>query len=192
MKIEKLNFNKIKIIINNDDLVYWGVSADAVANNSPEVKEMLLSLLKQAEREIGFQCNNSRFVVEAKVSDQDDDLTLYVTRVSNDEEKAVFDKISSLARTEKLKEPSTDKKVIFEFFDFEEVIEVCYAINTYFGGSLYEYQDKYYIICDYYTGARVSEFGTKCKSEMLSIIEEHATAICDKNAFSIIRCRFKK
>ena len=49
MKFEMLRHDKIKIIIDADDLKKWGVSADAVAKNMPETREMFISMLKQAD-----------------------------------------------------------------------------------------------------------------------------------------------
>lgn len=196
MRFEKLKPNKIKIVISNEDLLEWGVSAEAIASNRPETKEMFISLLRQAERETGFVCDNSRLVVEVSMTPADTELTLFVTRVSNEEERAVFDKISAIKKVDKvnlhtLKKP-LHNEVIFETDDFEAVIDMCHRMRDYHGGAIYEYHDKYYIIAERYLAARMSEFATESKSEFIPVIKEHATPVCERNAFTVIRINFKK
>ena len=188
MKIEKLDDNKIKISINNEDLSLWGVSSEAIKNNSPEVKELFFSLLRKAKDETGFEYDDSRIMVEV-CANSPGDITLLITRVSNENERAVFEKIARSARKHSPQEEQ--KEAIFEFSDFETVIKLCHAVNTYFGGSLYEYNDKYYIKCASFVSSKVSEFGKKCSPHTLSIIQEHANPISLDSAFSQIRSRFK-
>ncbi len=196
MRFEKLKPNKIKIVITNDDLIEWGVSAEAIASNGPETKEMFLSLLRQAERETGFVCDNSRLVVEVSMTPKDNDITLFVTRVSNEEERAVFDKISAIKKVDTVNISALKKRlhndVVFEIDDFETVIDMCHIMRNYFGGAIYEYRDKYYVIAERFMGARISEFGRECKDEIASIVKEHGNAICERNAFTIIRINFRK
>ena len=196
MKFEKLKPNKIKVVITNDDLIEWGISAEDIASNGPETKEMFLSLLRQAERETGFVCDNSRLVVEVAMTPTDNDITLFVTRVSNEEERAVFEKISAIKRVDKVNLHSPQKplhkNVIYEVEDFESVIDMCHCIRNYFGGAIYEYKDKYYVIAQRFIGARLSEFGRECNSEIIEVIREHGNSICERNAFAIIRINFKK
>ncbi len=196
MRFEKLKPNKIKIVITNDDLLEWGVSAEAIASNRPETKEMFISLLRQAERETGFVCDNSRLVVEVSITPKDNDITLFVTRVSNEEERAVFDKISAIKKVDTVNISALKKRlhndVVFEIDDFETVIDMCYVMRNYFGGAIYEYRDKYYVIVERFIGARLSEFGRECKNELIPIVKEHGNAICERNAFTIIRINFKK
>ena len=195
MKFEKLKPNKIKIVITNDDLIEWGVSAEAIASNRPETKEMFISLLRQAERETGFVCDNSRLVVEVVMTPKDNDITLFVTRVSNEEERAVVAKLSAIKKMDTINKLSLKKRlhndVIFEINDFESVIDLCHCVRDYHGGAIYEYKNKYYVIADRTIGAKASEFGTECKSEFISIVKEHGMPICERNAFTIIRINFK-
>lgn len=196
MRFEKLKPNKIKIVISNEDLLEWGVSAEAIASNRPETKEMFISLLRQAERETGFVCDNSRLVVEVSMTPTDKDLTLFVTRVSNEEERAVFDKISAIKKVDKVNLSALRKplhnEVIFESDDFETVIDMCHRMRDYHSGAIYEYRDKYYIIAERFLEARLSEFARECKNELISIVKEHGNAICERNAFAIVRINFRK
>ena len=90
MKFEILKPNKIKVIVEHCDLEKWGVTADDMAKNSPETRDIFFDMLRQAEKETGFSCNNARLVVEAAIRSDSDELTLFVTKVDSDEEKALF------------------------------------------------------------------------------------------------------
>ena len=195
VKIEMLRPNKIKIVINSDDLSKWGVSADAVAKNSPETREMFLSLLRQAEEETGFYCNNSRLVVEATASTSGE-LTIFVTKVDSAEEKALFDKISAVNHAEiiRKKAPSAERKrpvkTLIELETLDDVITFCYAYENYYGGSLYLYDDVYYMSVDSALIPYAAEFGTERSSKKRLLVEEHGKPIAKENAFYIIRNKF--
>ena len=106
MKFEMLKSNKIKVTMNAQDLSELGISIEAMAKNSPESREVFFELLRRAEKETGFSYNNSRLVVEAAVQAEKSEITLFVTKVDNEEEKALFDKLSEL----NLELPKTEKK----------------------------------------------------------------------------------
>ena len=192
MKFERLRPNKIKVIIEAADLAKWGVSADAVAKNSPETREMFVALFKQAEEETGFVCNNSRLVIEAAMNNIDSDITLFVTKVDTEEEKALFDKISAARRAENLhiKQSPRRKNTLIELESFEDVIKLCYAIGDYFGGTLYSYEDKYYMCVEQVRVNAASEFGKIKSVRSQSIIEEHGVLVVRNNAFAVIRSKF--
>ena len=195
MKFERLKSNKIKVTICAEDLSRWGVTADEVAKNSPEAREMFLSMLKQAEAETGFSCNNSRLVIEAAMNNEEKDITLFVTKVDSDEEKELFDKISSVRKADIIRQKRAvisqkRKSSMLELDTFESVVSLCYALVNYFGGNLYSYKDKYYMTVDGYRLSAASEFGKIVSSRAQIIIEEHGTPIVQSNAFPVIRSKF--
>ena len=67
MKFEMLKANKIKVTMNARDCEELGISFDAMAKNSPQSREVFFKLLRRAERETGFTCQNARLVVEAAI-----------------------------------------------------------------------------------------------------------------------------
>lgn len=192
MKFERLRPNKIKVLIEAEDLAKWGVSADAVAKNSPETREMFVALFKQAEEETGFVCNNSRLVIEAAMSSADRNITLFVTKVDSDEEKALFDRVSAARNAENLRINLSPrrKNTLIELESFEDVIKLCYAISSYFGGTLYSYEDKYYMCVEQAYANAASEFGKVKSVRSQTIIEEHGVLVVRNNAFAVIRSKF--
>ncbi len=193
MRFEKLKPNKIKVVIASEDLEKWGVSADAVAKNLPETREMFISLLKQAEEETGFSCKNSRLVIESAMNSRDNDITLFVTKVDSEEEKALFDKISSVKGSELFSRRTAQnrkKRMMTELDNFEDVITMCHALSSYFGGTLYSYKNKYYMVTDDRAIAAASEFGKTVSPGAAVMIEEHGSLVAEKNAFPVIRSKF--
>ena len=54
MKIEKITENKLRVVLNIDDLETNNIDFDSVVNNAPETQTLILSILNQAEKEVGF------------------------------------------------------------------------------------------------------------------------------------------
>ena len=96
MKFELVKTNKIKVTMNAQDLAEFGISFEAMAKNSPESREVFFKLLRRAEKETGFECNNARLVVEAAIQAEKGEMTLFVTRVNDKEEEKLFEKLSDI------------------------------------------------------------------------------------------------
>ncbi len=195
MKFERLKPNKIKVIVEKADLEKWGVTADDMAKNSPETREIFFEMLRIAEKETGFSCNNARLVVEAAIRPDTNELTLFVTKVTSNEEKELFDKISTEIIPEKKGPKKEEKKSVntmVELADFEDVIKMCYAIRECMWGSLFSYKDKYYMTMLPEYIKKASEYGRICPEEYRSIVEEHGIAVIRSSAFMTVRNRFKE
>lgn len=197
MKFELLKYNKIKVIIEEGDFAKWGISADEMVKNSPHTREIFFELLREAEKETGFSCNNARLVVETAVQANKSELTLFVTKVDNEEERALFDKISKAEKlqgekTEKKEEKKESPSTMVELENFEDVIKMCYAMRECFWGSLYSYRDKYYMVMLPHYIPRASEFGSVCPEKYRTIIEEHAKVIIKNTAFLTVRNKFEE
>ena len=196
MKFELIKPNKIKVIVEPQDLDKWGVTADDMAKNSPETRDIFFEMLRQAEKETGFSCNNSRLVVEAAIRSESNELTLFVTKVDSEEEKALFDRISTAIKPEKKTPPKEKAKkalnTMVELSDFEDVVKMCYVMNECMWGSLYSYKDKYYMTMLPSYIKKASEFGEVCPEAYRSIVEEHGTVVVKNSAFLTIRNRFKE
>ena len=194
MKFELLKYNKIKVIIEEGDFAKWGISADEMVKNSPHTREIFFELLREAEKETGFSCNNARLVVETAVQANKSELTLFVTKVDNEEERALFDKISKAEKlqSEKKEEKKAAPSTMVELENFEDVIKMCYAMRECFWGSLYSYRDKYYMVMLPHYIPRASEFGSVCGEKYRTIIEEHAKVIVKNTAFLTVRNKFEE
>ena len=65
MKFEKLTDDKIRIILNLDDLSAKNIDYHAFMSNSLESQDLFLDMLETAEREIGFITKDYKLLIEA-------------------------------------------------------------------------------------------------------------------------------
>ena len=78
MKIERINENKIKIILGKDEITRWS----RIANRQiPDYNAMMFDIMTEIERRTGLSFQGSRVVVEASQSSEST-YEIYVTRVS--------------------------------------------------------------------------------------------------------------
>ena len=54
MKIEKINSNKIKVMIDDDEAKAWNVNIKSISQNTPQVQDMFWKAIRKAEREMEF------------------------------------------------------------------------------------------------------------------------------------------
>ena len=65
MKIEKLNENKIRIILNLDDLKEKNIDFHTFMSSSLESQDLFLDMLNIAEEEVGFITKDYKLIIEA-------------------------------------------------------------------------------------------------------------------------------
>lgn len=65
MKIEKLNENKIRITLNMDDLNERNIDFQSFMSNSIESQDIFLDMLNRAEKEVGFNTDDCKIMIEA-------------------------------------------------------------------------------------------------------------------------------
>ncbi len=191
MKLELIRQNKLKITLCKEELDSYGVNPETISKNSNEAQAMFFSVLRKAEAEVGFAYTNSRLVVEAMPLSGD--LVIFVTKVDNDAEQRLFDKISSRKGAEIRQSAGAEPRTscMVELASFDNVVELCHAVPTYFGGTLYGYEEKYYISVSTAMEKLVAEYGRIVDETSQAIVEEHGTPVIHRRAFDIIRNRFK-
>ena len=65
MKIEKLTDNKIRIIIDLDELSEKNIDVHNLAGNTEKTHSFFQSILTEAEKQVGFKVQNCKLLVEA-------------------------------------------------------------------------------------------------------------------------------
>ncbi len=155
MKIEKLTENKIRIVLNIEDLESNNIDFDSVLNNTPETQTLILSILNQAEKEVGFYVQDSKILIEA-INSFDGNFVFTITKSSSN---------TSESRSFSRKKPQCKKKslnlntntIIYSFRSFDEFCEFCKALHIEFlsheklklickNTSLYFYNNAYYLL----------------------------------------------
>ena len=157
MKIEKLNEDKIRIILNTDDLKEKKIDLHTFLSNSVESQAVFLDMLDTAEKEIGFITDNYKIMIEA-LAISEGGFVLTITRISPDSEK--FKPYTHKKKLRiKRKTPSLDfKNLIYAFPSFDVFCDFCkslynsnpnsilYIENFSKQISLYRYNDEYFLV----------------------------------------------
>ena len=151
MKIEKLTDNKIRIIIDLDELSEKNIDLHSLAQNNDKVQSLFKSILSEAEKQVGFKVQNCKLLVEA-FSTSEGFVVFTLTKYKND--------LNSENSPKKLKYKrktlcTVAKDAIYRFNNFDEFCNFCTYCNTTklsdlkgFAKtiSLYEYKGRYYLI----------------------------------------------
>lgn len=198
MKIEKLTDNKIRIIIDLDELSEKNIDVHSLTKNNDKAHSLFQTILNEAEKQVGFKVQNCKLLVEA-FSTVDGYVVFTLTKYRNDTVPANQSKKVKYKR----KSFSTSyKNAIYKFNDFDEFCNFCtycnssklsdlkdFAKNI----SLYEYKNFYYLVFTninieykytnlFYTS--ISEFSNLISNSILlkSKLIEHGKSIFKTNA----------
>jgi len=203
MKIEKLTENKIRIILNIEDLETNNIDFESVLNNTPETQTLILSILNKAEKEVGFYTQDCKILIEACAS-FDGNFVFTITKTSSPAlpEGTVFTRKKPHVKKKSFKLDSN--AIIYSFQNFDEFCEFCNYINGCFlneslkklrNASLILYKNNYYLVLNsvklssselksYSYG--ISEFASFVRNEALfeRKLKEYGSIIINKNAIS--------
>lgn len=198
MKIEKLTENKIRIILNLEDLKENNIDVQSFMSNSIESQNLFINILDKAEHEVGFSTKDCKILIEALAS-SDGHFVFTITKYSfNSESKNKKKKLIIKKKCDNL----NSENAIYRFETFEEFINYCSYINNKnnikltklsTNISLYVYNNKYYLVINninlsfpnlkgFY--ASLSEFGKSLNNSnnMESKLLEHGKLIIKNNA----------
>lgn len=195
MKIEKITDNKIRIILNLDDLKAKNIDLHSFMSNSIESQSLFVDMLDEAEKKVGFYAKDSKVLIEALASSEG--LFVFtITKVEDDNFKRKNIRIRRKVAT------TNFKKSIYRFESFDEFCAFCTYINNGYSNilnnfaknnSLYLYNDKYYLVISNITSdhaslkgffASISEFA-KCinhAEDFESKLIEYGKPIMKRNA----------
>ena len=79
MKFEKLNDNKIRIILSNQDLLDKNIDFNSFMSNSIETQDLFFDMLEEAEKKVGFITKDHKIKIEA-LAMADGDFVLTITK----------------------------------------------------------------------------------------------------------------
>lgn len=65
MQIEKITENKIRIILNIQDLQGKNIDLHTFMSNSIESQDLFYEMLNKAEKEVGFETKNYKLIIES-------------------------------------------------------------------------------------------------------------------------------
>lgn len=200
MKIEKLAEDKIKITITIDDLAARNIDLYSFMYNSPESQDLFWDVMNEAEREYGFNVDDSMIYVEASTSGGGN-FTLIVTKTK---EKPVIKYSVSKQKqankeTVKLKRkkmPAFMKDGLYKFESFDDICNFAKTVDirTIIGNALYSLNGTYYLKAEIMPVTSILEYATVVKYPALveAKIAEHGNVLIKEDAIQTISKYFNK
>lgn len=198
MKIEKLTENKIRVILNSDELGLNNITVHSLMTRAIETQEIFSDILKRAKKEVNFDTDGCKLLIET-FSSLDDIFVFTITKYSPDSDS----KKKKLIAKRKSFHKAIQHAVCY-FEDFDTFCEFCKALKCLHridtnklakNVALYSWKDSYYLILRDINSAyenvnlfysTLSEFG-----KLLSFsngfeykLLEHGKVIIRKNALS--------
>lgn len=196
MKIEKITENKIRIILNMDDLEENNIDLHSFMSNPVDSQNLFIDILDKAEHEVGFSTKDCKILIEA-IASSDGHFVFTITKYKSDQDalKPKKKKLTIKKKTDNL----NSENAIYCFDTFEEFLNYCsYIKNKNFTKlstniSLYVYNNKYYLVLKninlafpnlkgFY--ASISEFGKSINNSnnFEAKLMEHGKLISKNNA----------
>lgn len=205
MTIERINDNKIKIILTLDELTKRDISLKDIEKDSELARELFMDLIEENNLDEDFVMEGSQLLIEA-TSDNNNLFTVTITKIENIPELTHYASLSK-KKKEKTKKNNTIKKLniqdykvssyIYSFDSIENILSLCNRAKSeklfYGKNSLYLYENTYFLIFSNSsiknkkfrkTFVFLSEYCKKYSSyDMLSIsIKEKSKLIIENNA----------
>ncbi|KAB2338347.1 genetic competence negative regulator [Cytobacillus depressus] len=139
MRLERLNYNKIKIFLTQDDLTERGLTKDDIWKDSLKWHQLFHDMLEEASEEFGVEIHGS--VAVEIFSMQAQGMIMIVTMEEQGEEDLLQD---GFIEMQLLMDGS--EEILFEIKDFEVVIQLAKRLKylNITNSSLYAYKESYY------------------------------------------------
>lgn len=207
MRIERISMNKIKVLVNRDDVRAWNVSLKNFTDNTPEAQELFWFALKRAERDVDFTVGKAQLLVET-LATANDGFVMIISKI--DDEAELCETIARSGKGVKMAEIKLARRPksqpllrIFRFDSFDTLCEGISEINElYIGESrVIKHEDGFYLEIKpqdtfgiFEIENILSEFSEKVKKPtvMQGVLEEHGRVMIDSDAVEIIMKNFVK
>ena len=142
MRLERLNYNKIKIFITLDDLFDRGLTKDDIWKDSVKWHQLFHDMLNEASETFDVEIQGS--VAVEIFSMQAQGMVMIVTM--DEQEEEIFD--DNFIDMQVTMEGNVE--ILFEFEEFEHVIQLSKQLSFigFLGGKLYAMNNLYYLLID--------------------------------------------
>ena len=160
MKIEKLTDNKIRIIMNIEDIEKNTNDIHTFFDNIMNSQNLFLDILQKAEKEVDFHTEGCKLLIET-FSTLEDVIVFTITKYSSTENNSINkdttlnnDSKRKLIVKRKTNTPSL-KNAVYQFDNFDYFCDFCNSISKIENLSidklakkivLYNYQNKFFLI----------------------------------------------
>lgn len=195
MKIEKINDNKIKITLSDQELEARNLDFKSLRYNTPEAQTLFWDMMKQAESEHGFITSNCQLFIEA-ASINNGQFIVTITKLQNKSLPALPQKRKPLPEIKVKRKPATTGETLYKFSNFEQICELIRSsdIPTDLPSSLYEYKDTFFLVTKPTPKIHllISEFGEVIKESDMAegFLYEHGNKVIKSFALKTIKEKF--
>lgn len=142
MKIEKIDENKVKIILSFEELEMRNITLSDIEKNNVAAKKLFTSLIEESNLDELFSCDDSQLFIEAS-SDNTNTFILTITKTDD------LPDINSYPKNENRTLYRIDSR-LYEFSSLDVILDFCKIAkeeNLFFGkNTLYKFEDKYYLL----------------------------------------------
>ncbi len=182
MKIEKLTENKIRVLLKNEDIKEKNIDLHTIMTKAIESQGLFLEMLNQAEKQVGFNTDGYKLLIEA-YSSPDNDFVFTITKYLESDEK---DSLVKKKAVPKMVKPKFEIGIpSFCFSNFEDFCGLCAYINSSKFStrglarsiSLHEYENAYYLVI------KNLNFSKSDYKSLFSIFSEFGKFISISSAF---------
>lgn len=142
MRLERLNYNKIKIFLSLDDLFDRGLTREDIWKDSLKWHQLFHDMIEEAS--VTFDVDIQGSIAVEIFSMQAQGMVMILTMDEQQDEIFADGFIDMQVTLE------GNTEILFEFDDFEDVISLAkrLAIIGFSGGSLYSMKNSYYVLIE--------------------------------------------
>ncbi|MEI2328768.1 genetic competence negative regulator [Priestia megaterium] len=151
MRLERLNYNKLKVFLTYDDLKERGLTKEDLWTDTFKVKQLFREMIEQASQELNFEPTNSLSVEVFSLQAQG--MVVFVTKQYEEETSyGEFDEdeFENFIEMQVMLDESED--MFFEFDSFEDVIQLTKRMSNFYDTDsvLYSFEKRFYVLLDYH------------------------------------------
>lgn len=175
-----------------DDLQERNIDLQSFIYNSPESQDLFWDMMQEAEKEYGFDIDESMIYVEASSSGPGM-FTLIVTKSDSILDAQTTAKPKAKTKSIKLKRKSVDintPKVLYTFKTFDDICDFCKTIDCSIlaENTLYELNNEFYLETSDMPFKHILDFAciVRYTNTLIGTINEYGTIICATDALQQI------
>ncbi|MCM3769615.1 MULTISPECIES: genetic competence negative regulator [Priestia] len=151
MRLERLNYNKLKVFLTYDDLKERGLTKEDLWTDTFKVKQLFREMIEQASQELNFEPTNSLSVEVFSLQAQG--MVVFVTKQYEEETSyGEFDEdeFEDFIEMQVMLDESED--MFFEFDSFEDIIQLTKRMSNFYDTDsvLYSFEKRFYVLLDYH------------------------------------------
>ena len=197
MKIEKLNENKLKITLDVNDLKSRNIDVKSFISNTPESQDLFWDVMQEAEKEYGFNVDESMVYVEAHMNSTGI-FTLIITKSSGSVQKKSIKKTTKPFNFKLKRKELSDNfnNSLFEFSDINSLSSFCKFTKPelFTNTSLYKYNGAFYLYTKECLDKKILEYSNRIleKNYKYAKIFEYGDLLLKDNAIDQIKKELKK